>query len=356
MLSPRRHRRSALAAAVALVSLTAAACGDDSDTEVLSTSADTTPVLASEGTEVASGTEGTAAEGTADTTAGTDAESTDEATDVTATDDTDPDTTDPEATAADDTTPTNPDKPTVSLPDELPTELVVTDIEVGTGPEAADGDTVVVNYVGVRTEDGEEFDNSYDRGAPFTVVLGAGQVISGWEQGLVGIQAGGVRQLDIPADLAYGDSGAGDVIQPGDAISFVVEAVAVLPVTDPADEPDLTIEGGPNVDEVVIDDLIEGDGAVLEAGQTAALHLIAYRADTGEQLASSWETGEIQPVQFVEGGSIPGLIQGLEGMKVGGRRQLNLPYELVFGAEGDEEFGLPAETDMVLVIDLIAAY
>lgn len=176
------------------------------------------------------------------------------------------------------------------------------------------------------------------------------------DQGLVGIQAGGMRQLDIPADLAYGDSGAGDVIQPGDAISFVVEAVAVLPLTDPADKPAITIEGGDNVDELVIDDLVDGEGATLEDGQTAVLHLIAYRADTGEELASSWESGELQPVQFVEGGSIEGLIAGLEGMKVGGRRQLTIPFLQVFGPDGDAEFGLPAETDMILVIDLITSY
>jgi peptidylprolyl isomerase len=132
-----------------------------------------------------------------------------------------------------DTTPVvtvpTPPKPAVSIPDELPTELVVTDLVEGTGAAAQAGDTVVVHYVGVRSEDGVEFDNSYDSGSPFPVVLGAGGVIPGWDQGLIGVKAGGQRQLDIPADLAYGDGGRGDVIRPGDALSFVVDVVSITP-------------------------------------------------------------------------------------------------------------------------------
>lgn len=122
---------------------------------------------------------------------------------------------------------TSPDKPKVSLPEALPTELVTTDLIEGTGDPAQKGDTVTVNYVGVRSEDGTEFDNSYDRGQTFDVKLGAGQVIEGWDQGLIGVKKGGRRQLDIPAELAYGDSGAGDIIQPGDAITFVVDIVDI---------------------------------------------------------------------------------------------------------------------------------
>ncbi len=122
-----------------------------------------------------------------------------------------------------------PPKPDVELPDSIPTSLVVTDIVEGDGAEAQVGDTVVVHYVGVRTEDGTEFDNSYDRGQPFPVVLGSGSVIQGWEQGLIGAQAGDQRQLDIPAELAYGDTPRGDVIQAGDALTFVIDVVAVTP-------------------------------------------------------------------------------------------------------------------------------
>jgi peptidylprolyl isomerase len=250
----------------------------------------------------------------------------------------------------------NPDKPKVSIPATSPTKLVITDLTVGTGAAAREGDTVVVNYVGVRSADGTEFDNSYDRGQPFSVTIGKGEVIKGWDQGLVGVKQGSRRQLDIPADLAYGDNPPSDPIKAGDALTFVVDVVAVLPATDPKDAPVISVPGGPNVSELAIKDLVVGKGAELKKGQTAAVHLIAFRADTGEQLASSWESGQLQPITFEDGGSLPGLITGLDGMKLGGRRQLTIPFQLAFGAAGNSQFGLPANTDVVLVVDLITAY
>ncbi len=107
------------------------------------------------------------------------------------------------------------------------------------------GDTVTVNYVGVRSVDGVEFDNSYDRGQTFPLVLGTGSVIRGWDQGLVGAQAGARIQLDIPPDLAYGDQAAGESSGPARRLTFVVDVVSVEqrpevtapPMADPADCP-----------------------------------------------------------------------------------------------------------------------
>lgn len=120
-------------------------------------------------------------------------------------------------------------KPTVAFPAVDITELKVTELSAGSGAEAVNGDKLLVHYVGVRSIDGVEFDNSYDRGSPFELVLGAGMVIQGWEQGLVGVQAGGQYQIDIPSDLGYGDTGSGEVIRPGDDITFVVDIVSVTP-------------------------------------------------------------------------------------------------------------------------------
>jgi peptidylprolyl isomerase/peptidyl-prolyl cis-trans isomerase B (cyclophilin B) len=138
-------------------------------------------------------------------------------------------------------------KPEIQLPDFLPTELVITDLVEGTGDPVEAGDTVTVHYVGVLTATGDEFDNSYDRGAPFSVKVGAGKVIEGWDQGLLGAKVGGRRQLDIPAALAYGEAGAGGgLIPPGAPITFVVDIVDVekpsppptlAPMADPADCP-----------------------------------------------------------------------------------------------------------------------
>ncbi len=126
-----------------------------------------------------------------------------------------------------------PDKPEVEIPAEVPAELVVTDLVRGEGDPAVAGDTVTVHYVGVLSEDGTEFDNSYDRGSPFPVVLGQGSVIQGWDEGLIGVRAGGRRQLDIPAEMAYGDSPPpGGVIEAGDALTFVVDVLSVTAVAD----------------------------------------------------------------------------------------------------------------------------
>jgi peptidylprolyl isomerase len=248
-------------------------------------------------------------------------------------------------------------RPDVKLPSPLPTELVVTDLTEGTGTTAVSGDTLVVHYIGVRSADGTEFDNTYDRGTPFPVTLGVGQVIQGWDEGLVGIKAGGRRQLDIPADLAYGDSPPGtDVIQPGDALSFVIDAVAIIPKPDPADAPDVSIEPTPNQTEQTFTDLIVGDGAGIETGQTVAVQLLAFSAADGSQINSSWETGE--PLTFVPGaGSLPpGLEKAVDGMKVGGRRQVVIPFADAFGENGNPNLGLPASTDLIMVLDLVAVY
>lgn len=106
------------------------------------------------------------------------------------------------------------------------TELKMEDTKVGTGAEAVTGKSVTVHYTGWLT-DGTKFDSSKDHGQPFTFQLGAGQVIKGWDQGVVGMKVGGVRKLTIPASLAYGDRGAGGVIPPGATLVFEVELLGV---------------------------------------------------------------------------------------------------------------------------------
>lgn len=247
-------------------------------------------------------------------------------------------------------------KPSVSLPAELPTELVITDLAQGSGLAAAEGDLVVVNYVGVRSVDGVEFDNSYDRGSPLDVTLGAGQVIQGWEQGLIGVQQGTRRQLDIPAELAYGDQGGGEVIRPGDAISFVVDVVIVLPGSKAEDDPGIVVEAAENIDAVSSTDLIVGDGAEPADGTSVAVRIVSYRADTGEQIDSTWGTTPLTFTYGAQTNSYPGLIEAVKGMKVGGRRQVQIPFALMFDGAGNEQLGLPAGVDLTVVIDLVAVY
>lgn len=105
------------------------------------------------------------------------------------------------------------------------TELKIEDIKVGSGDEVKSGDTVEVNYLGTFL-DGRKFDSSYDRNQTFSFNVGAGEVIQGWDQGLLGMKVGGKRKLLIPSDLAYGERGAGS-IPPNTPLAFEVELVKI---------------------------------------------------------------------------------------------------------------------------------
>ncbi|MCU1363153.1 MAG: peptidylprolyl isomerase [Acidimicrobiaceae bacterium] len=104
-----------------------------------------------------------------------------------------------------------------------PDDLLVEEIIVGEGDEATAGQTAVVHYVGVGVISGEEFDASWNRNEPFSFRLGAGQVIKGWDEGVVGMKIGGRRRLVIPSRLGYGERGAGGVIAPNETLIFVVD-------------------------------------------------------------------------------------------------------------------------------------
>jgi peptidylprolyl isomerase len=119
-------------------------------------------------------------------------------------------------------------KPDVTIPEgDPPGELQVEDLTVGDGVEATAGRRVDVHYVGVSWSTGRQFDASWDRGQTFGFGLGAGQVITGWDQGVQGMRVGGRRRLTIPPHLGYGDRGAGGVIAPGETLVFVVDLLEV---------------------------------------------------------------------------------------------------------------------------------
>jgi peptidylprolyl isomerase len=103
--------------------------------------------------------------------------------------------------------------------------LQMQDLTVGTGQEVKSGDTVTVNYVGTL-ENGTKFDSSYDRNQPFTTQIGVGQVIKGWDEGIVGMKVGGKRKLIIPASLGYGSQAAGS-IPPNSTLVFEVELLSI---------------------------------------------------------------------------------------------------------------------------------
>jgi peptidylprolyl isomerase len=121
-------------------------------------------------------------------------------------------------------------KPKMPAPKgDPPTELVIRDIVKGKGPKAKAGDNLSMQYVGTSWSNGQQFDASWDRGAqPFDFQLGAGMVIAGWDNGLVGMQKGGRRLLVIPPDMGYGPQGTPDgTIAPNETLVFVVDLVEI---------------------------------------------------------------------------------------------------------------------------------
>ena len=119
-------------------------------------------------------------------------------------------------------------KPDVTIPDgPAPTELILEDLEVGSGAEAVSGKSVTVHYVGVSWSTGSEFDSSWNRDELFSFPLGAGHVIQGWDEGVAGMQVGGRRRITIPPELGYGSRGAGGVIGPNETLVFVVDLFEV---------------------------------------------------------------------------------------------------------------------------------
>src|ERR1700733_12195041 len=111
----------------------------------------------------------------------------------------------------------------------VPTELAITDVKKGTGPAIAAGQTAVVHYTGwlynptAKDHKGKKFDSSRDRNDPFSFSVGGGEVIGGWDQGVVGMQVGGHRTLIIPPSLGYGARGAGGVIPGNATLLFDIE-------------------------------------------------------------------------------------------------------------------------------------
>ena len=133
----------------------------------------------------------------------------------------------PEPSAPAAQTPLDPalqEKPVVKAGKGDVTKLVVKPLITGKGPKLTAGQTIQANYVGVTYKDGKQFDSSWDRGQPAEFPVGVGQLIKGWDQGLVGVPVGSRVQLDIPAELAYGENASGG--RPAGDLRFVVDVLA----------------------------------------------------------------------------------------------------------------------------------
>lgn len=235
--------------------------------------------------------------------------------------------------------------PTITRPTgDAPEELQVTDLTEGDGAELVEGQIAVVDYTGATFSDGEVFDASYG-GQPFSLTVGAGQVIPGWDQGLVGMRVGGRRQLVIPPDLAYGASGSGP-IGPDETLIFLVDLRAALtrPKPQPAPDPTGSLE--------IVDVTVGTGDRTVEAGDTVSVHYVGVLAESGEEFDASWNSGQAFSFTVGSGQVIEGWDQGLVGMAVGGRRRLVIPPDLAYGPNGQGPIG-PNAT-LVFEIDLVS--
>ncbi len=250
--------------------------------------------------------------------------------------------------------------PQAVRPCDIPTALVTHTIRAGTGRNAQDGDTLIVDYIGIRAEDGAIFDESYSRGVPQEFPLGRGGVIKGWDDGLIGTQAGSMVKLDVPVALAYGDTppgGESSGIRPGDALSFVIEVRAVIAPVTAEDAPlDLRIEPSVGATEVTVTELAAGDGGTVELGNTAVVHLLLVRGDNEVVLLNTWERSDPFQIIMQDGQTIPGLFQGLQGARVGSRLAIAMPPADAFGEEGKSSLGLPAGVDLIAIVDVVGVY
>jgi FKBP-type peptidyl-prolyl cis-trans isomerase len=225
----------------------------------------------------------------------------------------------------------------------------------GDGPSPETGDIVAVHYTG-KLEDGTEFDSSLDDGQPLYFILGKSLVIAGWDEGIALLQEGAKATLTLPPDLAYGETGAGD-IPPDSTLIFDVELVSVHRAT--GDLPEEVAEGNHTTTDtgLMYYDFEVGQGSMPGANQSV-LALYTLWLDDGTVVASSWGVTSLNDLYFmmsfsVTGEQMPtGLSEGLTTMSVGGRRQLVIPPELAYGEEGSGDL-IPPNSTLIIEIELL---
>lgn len=217
-----------------------------------------------------------------------------------------------------------------------PAKVKITDVKVGTGETAADGDLLVVQYRGTFT-DGKEFDsNMSQEREPFNFRLGEGSVIPGWDQGMKGMKVGGTRKLEIPWALAYGEQGRPPQIPAKADLNFEVKLLYVVKKGD---------EGAYDAKDIKV-----GEGPAVKAGDRVKVHYVGKFLN-GKEFDSSRPRGQAFDLTVGQGQVIRGWDEGLVGMKKGGVRRLVLPPALAYGEQGNQ--GIPPNSVLDFEIELL---
>ena len=222
----------------------------------------------------------------------------------------------------------------------------------GTGDSPRPGNALTVHYTGAL-EDGTGFDTSRD-GNPFVFVLGAGEVIPGWDEGFATMRVGGKRKLIVPPDLGYGPAGAGEGrIPPNATLVFEVELLELQPIGQ-----EIVTESGLRYTDLDPGRNERGEGISLNEGDAVVVHYRGTLPDGTRFVDTEAQGG---PYTFVlsSGSEIPGFDEGISTMKVGGLRQLIVPPELAYGDElqdftiGDKLVTIQPNTTLTFDIRLV---
>jgi peptidylprolyl isomerase len=215
-----------------------------------------------------------------------------------------------------------------------PSGLKIIDQVEGEGEPAKEGDSVEVHYTGTLRADGSKFDSSVGK-APFAFKLGRGQVIKGWDEGVVGMKPNGKRKLIIPSNLAYGERGAGDKIPPNADLVFEVELLRIIP----------------RLSKLEIEDIKVGEGPEVKNGSTVEVIYTGTLKANGQQFDSNVGK-DLFEVTVGAGRVIKGWDEGLLGMKAGGMRKLSIPAALAYGDRG-AGMNIPPDSDLVFEIMVV---
>lgn len=208
--------------------------------------------------------------------------------------------------------------------------LEITDTETGEGPEVEVADYLTIHFSGFL-ESGEQFESSYDH-QPITIQAGMGQLpIRGWDEGLIGMKAGGKRTLIIPPNLAFGDEGIEGMIPGGENIRMEIELLSISTPPEPWGYDENDVETKESGLQYVLQD--EGNGPQPDQGEMITVHYAGF-LDDGTLFDSSYLRDQPFEFQVGVGQVIPGWDEGLLDMKVGEKRTLIIPSELAYGEQG----------------------